>query len=121
MDFVLINGSTPDEVYENMFKWSVNMSAKVERLRDFVGLEANNMMCIVSAAANIIKSKCANANKKANVELAHKWLVVNIRWGAFRCPGIQAVDRHMSNWSANQKDVCGFGGQRGGGAAVRAQ
>jgi hypothetical protein len=55
MDFVFINGSTPDEVNGNMFKWSVNLSAKVERLRDFVGLEANDMMRIVSAAANIVK------------------------------------------------------------------
>ena len=38
MDFVLIKGSTPEEVEENKFKWAVNMSAKVERLRDFVGL-----------------------------------------------------------------------------------
>ena len=57
MDFVLILGDTPDEVTENVFKWSVNLSAKVERLRDFVGLEANNMMRIVSAAADILKSK----------------------------------------------------------------
>ncbi len=71
MDFVLITGDTPDEVTENMFKWSVNLSAKVERLRDFVGLEANNMMRIVSAAADIMKSKYVNANKKANVELDH--------------------------------------------------
>ncbi len=104
MDFVLINGSTPDEVNENMFKWSVNMSAKVERLRDFVGLEANNMMRIVSAAADIMKSKYVNANKKANVELVHNWLVTNIRWGAFHCPDIQTVTRHMDNWQAIKKD-----------------
>ncbi len=62
MDFVLITGDTPDEVAENMFKWSVNLSAKVERLRDFVGLEANNMMRIASAAADIMKSKYVIAN-----------------------------------------------------------
>ena len=57
MDFVFIHGSTPAEVDENMFIWSVNMSAKVERLRDFVGLETNNMMRIVAAAADILRSK----------------------------------------------------------------
>ena len=105
MDFVLIQGDTPDEVAENMFKWSVNMSAKVERLRDFVGLEANNMMRIVSAAADIMKSKYVNGNKKANVELVHNWLVTNIRWGAFHCPDILTVTRHMDSWQAIQKDA----------------
>ena len=57
MDFVFIHGSTADEVNEDMFKWSANMSAKVERLRDFVGLEANSTMRIVAAAADIIQSK----------------------------------------------------------------
>ena len=88
-----------------MFKLSVSLSAKVERLRDFVGLEANNMMRIVSAAADIMKSKYVNANKKANVELVHNWLVTNHRWGAFPCPDIQTVTRHMDNWQAIQKDV----------------
>ena len=35
MDFVLIQGASPEEIEENMFKFSVNLSAKVERLRDF--------------------------------------------------------------------------------------
>jgi hypothetical protein len=78
MDFVLIQGSTPEELDENMFKWSVNMSAKVERLRDFVGLETNNMMRIVAAAAEIVRSKLVSG-KKANELIVHK----NVRWGAF--------------------------------------
>ena len=71
MGFVFIGGSTPEEIDENMFKWSVNMSARVERLRDFVGLESNNMMRIVAAAAEIIRSKFVSA-KKVNAELVHK-------------------------------------------------
>ena len=74
MDFVFINGSTVAEVHENMFKWSVSMSATVERLRDFVGLVASSMMRIASAAADILKAKLIN-NKKANVALVHDWLV----------------------------------------------
>ena len=58
------------------------MSAKVERLRDFVGLESSNMMRIVAAAAEIIRSKFVSS-KKANAELVHKRLVENVRWGAF--------------------------------------
>ena len=102
---MLIQGDTPDEVTENMFKWSVNMSAKVERLRDFVGLEASSMMRIVSAAADIMKSKYVVGQKKANVELVHSWLMTNIRWGAFHCPDIPTVTRHMDNWQAIQKDA----------------
>ena len=40
-----------------MFKFSVSMCAKVERLRDFVGLETSNMMRIVTTAADIIKNQ----------------------------------------------------------------
>ena len=78
MDFVFINGSTPDEVNENIFKWSVNLSAKVERLRDFVGLEANNMMRIVAAAADMVQSKLVHT-KRANVAFVQTWLVENVR------------------------------------------
>ncbi len=82
MDFVHIHGSTLEEQNENMFKWSVNMCAKVERLRDFVGLEANNMMRIVASAADIIKTRLVSVKKAANVALVHEWLVENVRWGA---------------------------------------
>ena len=97
MTFVFIQGSTPADVDENMFKWSVNMSAKVERLRDFVGLESNNMMRIVSTAAEFLRSKFVS-NKKANAYLVHKRLVGNVRWGSFHCPDVNAVERHMLNW-----------------------
>ncbi len=40
------------------------MSAKVERLRDFIGLEANNMMRIVSAASNIINPKAPTPTRR---------------------------------------------------------
>jgi hypothetical protein len=103
MDFVLIQGTTPEELDENMFKWTVNMSAKVERLRDFIGLENNNLMRIVMVAADIVKSKLVSG-KKANAEFVHKWLVDNVRWGAFNCPDVSTVERHMSNWGAIQKN-----------------
>ena len=103
MDFVLIAGSTPEELDENMFKWAVNMSAKVERLRDFVGLENNNMMRIVAAAADIVRAKLVSG-KKANAVFVHKWLVENVRWGVFHCPDIPTVERHMSNWGAIEKN-----------------
>ena len=43
-------------MHEHMFKWSENMCARVERLRDFVGLETSSMMRIVATAADNIKT-----------------------------------------------------------------
>ena len=60
MDFVLIQGSTPEELEENIFKWGVNMSAKVERLRDFCGLENTNLLRIIAKAADFVKAKLAS-------------------------------------------------------------
>ena len=57
MDFILVEGSTADELEENIFLWAVNSSAKVERLREFVGLENSNLMRIVARAADIVKQK----------------------------------------------------------------
>ena len=103
MDFVMIAGNTPEEMEENKFKWTVNMSAKVERLRDFVGLENSNLLRIVATTVDIVKAKLGH-NKKANVELVHQWLVDNVRWGAFHCPDQTTVQRHMKNWSAIGKN-----------------
>ncbi len=46
-----------------MFKWSANMCAKVERLRDFVGLETSNMMRIVATAADIKTTNLSAARR----------------------------------------------------------
>ena len=80
------------------------MSDKVERLRDFVSLESNNMRRIVSTAAEILRSKFVSA-KKANADLAHTWLVENVRWGAFHCPDVEAVERHMKVWGAIEQNA----------------
>ena len=101
VDFVFIEGSTPEELDENMFKWSVNMCAKVERLRDFVGLETNTMMRIVAAAADIMRSKLVSTTN-ANAKVVHKWLVENVRWGTFNCPDVRAVGMHLSSWGATE-------------------
>ena len=82
---MFIEGSTPEALDENMFKWSVNMCAKVERLRDFVGLETNTMMRIAAAAADIMRSKLVSTTN-ANAKVVRKWLVENARWGTFKRP-----------------------------------
>ena len=51
MDFILIKGESIEEIDEHKHLWNVNMVAKAERLRDFVGLENNNMMALVAKAA----------------------------------------------------------------------
>ena len=40
-----------------------------------------------------------------NATIAHTWLLENVRWGTFRCPYVQAVERHIANWAAFQKDL----------------
>ena len=50
MDFILFTGETPEEIDENKFKWAVNMTSRVERLRDFLGLETCNLLRIVAKA-----------------------------------------------------------------------
>ena len=104
MDFVLIQGSTPEELEENKFKWAVNMCAAVERLQDFVGLENQNLMRIVAAAAEFSSSKLISG-KKAKADLVYKWLVTNVRWGAFNCPDVATVERHLANWVALQRNA----------------
>ena len=63
MDFIFIKGATPDELQESMFKCSVDMCARVERLRDFVGLETSSMMRIVATAADIKKTNASAAGR----------------------------------------------------------
>ena len=103
MDFVHIRGDSQEEQEENMFKWSVNMSAKVERLSQYVGFENTNMMRMIATAADIVGS--SQASKKANAQLVHKWLTDNVRWSLFNCPAVLTVERHLSNWATITKNV----------------
>ena len=59
MDFVLTAGSSTEEIEETMFKWAVNQCAKVERLREFCGLENAEFMRMVATAAEFCGSKPA--------------------------------------------------------------
>ena len=63
MDFGMIRGSTPEEIEENKFKLQVNMFAKIERLRHFVGLENCNLLRIVAQAAEILKTNMGPTRK----------------------------------------------------------
>ena len=61
-------------------------------------------MRIVVAAADIIKPKRVSG-RQMNAAVAHKWLVENVNWGAFHCPDVLTVERHVANWAAIQKDA----------------
>ena len=67
-----------------MFKWSVSGSVKRERWCDFVGWKTRDMMGIVSAAADIIKTRLVGG-RGVNAEIDQKGLVGNVNWGAFHC------------------------------------
>ena len=97
MDFILITGDSPEEIEEKKFAWSVNMTSRVERLRDFLGLENCNLLRIVSKACDIVTAKLCSG-KKAQSSKVHKWLVDNVNWGVFHCPDVATVERHMGNW-----------------------
>ena len=64
-DFIHIQGSSTEEIEENKFKWAVNMTARVERLRDFVWLENANLLRIVARAAELVQGQTV-AQRKAS-------------------------------------------------------
>ena len=103
MDFVLIEGNTPEEVEQNKFVWGVNFSAKVERLRDMVGLASSNLMRIVAKAAELTLSKLTGV-KKANARVIQEWLAKHVNWGALRCPNTETVERLLGNWAHIHKN-----------------
>ena len=56
------------------------MSARVERLRDFVGLENSNLLRIVSRAADLVQSETVS-QRKPSAEKVQEWLEENVKWG----------------------------------------
>ena len=72
MDFIFIEGHTPEIIKEKKFKWAVNMSAGIEKLRQHCGLEHMNVMRIVAAAAEFVRRSLASG-KKATVALVRQY------------------------------------------------
>ena len=99
-DFIHIQGSSPEEIDENAFKWAINMTARVERLRDFVGLANANLLRIVARAAELLQNQVF---AKPSPEKVQQWLQQNVQWGLHHCPDAKTVKRHMDNWAAIQK------------------
>ena len=98
MDFIKIEGDNAEEQQDNKFKWAINFSVKAERLRDFIGLEASNLLRIVAHAASIV-----SRGKKPDAAAVSAWLNEHIKWGTFHCPDVKTIERHLKNWEAISK------------------
>ena len=106
MDFIFFEGESPEIIEQKKFKWAVNMSTGVERLRQHVGLEGMNIMRIVATASGFVKRGLASG-EKAKPVAARAFLVDGVNWGAAACPDVETVRRHMVNWAAiEQKPGC---------------
>ena len=99
-DFFLFEG-TAEEMDENIFKKIVNLPASVERLRDFCGLEGQNMMRIVAEVRSILQKSKVSQMTPTTKEI-HEWMVKqgNINWGLHRVPGVDHVEKLLRNWDA---------------------
>ena len=100
MDFVLITGETAEEIEEKKFTYAVNMSAKVERLRNFIGLENTNLLRIVMKAAEIVKTK-GGGNKKPTAQSILAWLKENVHWGVGQCPDLST--KRATKWVTKRR------------------
>ena len=101
-DFIHIQGGSPEEIEVNKFKWGVNMTARHERLRDFMGLENTNLLLIVARAADFEREQTVSRGKPTP-EKVQQWLQEHVKWGLLHCPDTKTVKRHMDNWAALQK------------------
>ena len=84
------------------------MSAKVERLRDFVGLEGSNLMRIVAQAAEFTKSR-HTGTLRVKAQIVQEWLLENVNWGVLRCPSAESLERLLQNWAQIQNNARVFG------------
>jgi hypothetical protein len=100
-DFIWIKGDSPEEQEENMVKYTANMAARIERLREFVGLESQSVMRIVAEAQKIVAAKSVG-KKKPSKEAVHTWLDENVKWGVRKCPSVRTVGEILANWETLQ-------------------
>ena len=98
-DFIWIKGGSPEEQEENMVKYTANMAARIERLREFVGMESQSVMRIVAEAQKIVATK---GKKKPSKEAVHAWLDENVKWGVRKCPSVRTVGEILANWETLQ-------------------
>ena len=73
MGCIRITGDTPEDVAENKFLYAVGLSAKTERLRQFVGLENTNLMRIMAKATDMVKAKLSGNKKRVRRRCGNDW------------------------------------------------
>ena len=100
MDFVLIAAKSPEELEEKKFVWNVNLGAKIERLREYIGLDSLNLMRVIAHARDITSAQ-QSGGRRASFKIAHAWLAANIKWGIRKCPN--EVDHQLRCWERLEK------------------
>ena len=97
-DFILFEG-TDEEKDQNQFKYIVNLPAKIERMRDFCGLDATNLMRITAEVRAILQRQAAGKSMPTP-KVVWEWMVQgdNIQWGLHHVPSLRTVTAMLHNW-----------------------
>ena len=90
-----------EERNEAIFKFVVNLPARIERLRDFCGLDAGNLMRITAQVRELLQKKRLGRALPTPKQV-HEWMTEgeNIQWGLYHAPSLRTVTSMLANWDA---------------------
>ena len=100
-DFHLFPQEDEETRNEEIFKFIVNLPARVERLRDFCGLDASNLMRICAQVRELLQKKTMGRALPTSKQV-HEWMTEseNIQWGLYHAPSLRTVSNMLANWDA---------------------
>ena len=100
MDFFLFQGDAAT-IQSKILAHTINLPAAVERLLDFCGLAANNLMKLCSAVRDLLQQQSLGKVRPLPPEVL-KWMLDpdHIRWGIFRIPSVRTVTANLGSWDA---------------------
>ena len=100
-DFHLFAQDDEEDRNEQIFKFVVNLPARVERLRDFCGLDASNLMRITAQVRDLLQKKTLGG-VLPTPRRVHEWMTEgeNIHWGLYHAPSLRTVTSLLVNWDA---------------------
>lgn len=92
-------------IEEAIFKAMTNLPLETERLRDFFGFTAKNLMLICGQVKKILTQK-GPGKQSASAKDVWTWLVKsgNVNWGMFRTPSEKVVRCHLSNFELLERN-----------------
>ena len=101
IDFHLFPQDDEEERNEAIFKFVVNLPARVERLRDFCGFDASNLMRITAQVRDLLQKKSVG-RALPSPKKVHEWMTEgeNIQWGLYHAPSLRTVTNMLVNWDA---------------------